>query len=463
MRLRYLEYLFVLTLGFVHWAAAIAQDQASFDVIDLAAPLPLEKLDAQLAMKRVVFVGEIHDRYDHHLNQLEIIRRLHELDPNMAIGVEYFQQPFQQQLDDYIAGRISENEFLRATEYYQRWGYDYRLYAPIFRYAKEQHLPVRALNVPNALALAVARVGIAGLSEQQRAYLPRQIEPADEAYKNRLRAAFQEHPGLKPDAFEHFVEAQLVWDEGMAESAAAYLNANKDRRMVILAGSGHVAFGSGIPQRLERRTSASYAIVLNSGEEIEPHMADYFLLSKKQELPQAGILGVNPEEKGGECRIRSLTPGGFAEKAGLRKQDVLIAIDAQPVKTIADLHVALWDKSPGDSVQVEVRRKHLLRAAANLAFKVKLAAPPTPAQTPNPASLLKPSDARWRTYEKGVGISCGPVCLRLLSCAAASQRANPDKKHEHADGKRLSRERQSARIYDSPGRRRSEWSELYHG
>ena len=296
------------------------------------------------------------------------------------------------------------------------------VYMPrFFGTRKEQHLPVRALNVPNALALAVARVGIAGLSEQQRAYLPRQIEPADEAYKNRLRAAFQEHPGLKPDAFEHFVEAQLVWDEGMAESAAAYLNANKDRRMVILAGSGHVAFGSGIPQRLERRTSASYAIVLNSGEEIEPHMADYFLLSKKQELPQAGILGVNPEEKGGECRIRSLTPGGFAEKAGLRKQDVLIAIDAQPVKTIADLHVALWDKRPGDRVQVEVRRKHLLRAAANLAFKVKLAAPPTPAQTPNPASLLKPSDARWRTYEKGVGISCA-----LFACGffPALPRAN---------------------------------------
>ncbi len=378
MHLRQFGFLLLLTLGCAPWAPrAIAQDRASFDAIDLDAPLPLDKLVAQLATKRVVFVGEIHDRYDHHLNQLEIIRRLHELDPSLAIGVEYFQQPFQAQVDDYIAGRISENEFLRATEYFQRWGYDYRLYAPIFRYAREQRIPVRALNVPTALVSAVDKVGIAGLSKEQRAYLPREIEPADQAYKSRLREVFEEHPGSKSaDAFNHFVEAQLVWDEGMAESAAAYLNANAGRRMVILTGAGHVEFGSGIPKRLERRTNATYAIVLNSGEQIEPHIADYLLLSKKQELPPAGTLGVSLKEKGGECRIDALSPGGAGEKAGLRKGDVLVAIDGQTIKTIAQVRLALWDKKPGDRVRVNVRRKRFLRAATARNFEVELAASP---------------------------------------------------------------------------------------
>jgi len=172
MRFLHFGYLLVLTLGFVSWMGATAQDRESFQAVDLDSALPPDKLATQLATKRVVFIGEIHDRYDHHTNQLEIIRRLHELDPNLAIGVEYFQQPFQQQVDDYIAGRISENEFLRTTEYYRRWKYDYRLYAPIFRYAREQRIPVRALNVPTALTSAVARVGIAGLTEEQRVYLP---------------------------------------------------------------------------------------------------------------------------------------------------------------------------------------------------------------------------------------------------------------------------------------------------
>ena len=124
-----------------------------------------------------------------------------------------------------------------------------------------------------------------GFPEQQRAYLPKEIVPADEAYQSRLREAFEAHGATKPDAFDHFVEAQLVWDEGMAESAAAYLNANPGRRMVILAGSGHLAFGAGIPKRLERRTNATYAIVLNGGDEVEPHMADY--LAARQETGTA--------------------------------------------------------------------------------------------------------------------------------------------------------------------------------
>ena len=373
MWLRHARYLLVVTLACpLCFVRAIGQERVSLDIVDLDTTLPLDRLAAQLATKRVIFIGETHDRYDHHLNQLEIIRWIYQLDPNLAIGVEYFQQPFQQQVDDYIAGRTTEKEFLRATEYYQGWGYDYRLYAPIFRFAREQRIPVRALNVPTALPSAVAKVGIAGLSEQQRAYLPKEIRPADEDYKGRLRQAFQAHGTAKPDAFDHFVEAQLVWDEAMAESAAAYLNANQARRMVILAGSGHLAFGSGIPKRLERRTNATYAIVLNGGEEVEQHMADYLLLGKKQELPPAGILGVSLEEKDGECRIRSLTAGGAGEKAGLKRGDVVTEIDGQAVKKIADTRLALWDKKPGDRAQVSVRRMRRLGAAAARKFEIEL-------------------------------------------------------------------------------------------
>jgi uncharacterized iron-regulated protein len=372
----------VLTLACALWVVrAAAQDQASFNAADLDAALSPDKLAAQVASKRVVFVGETHDRYDHHLNQLAIIRQIHQLDPDLAIGVEYFQQRFQPQLDDYIAGRTTENEFLRATEYYQEWGYDYRLYAPIFRFAREQRIPVRALNVPASLASAVAKTGVAGLSEEQRASLPKEIGRADEDYRSRLRQAFEAHGSAKPDAFDHFVEAQLVWDEGMAESAASYLKENQGRRMVILAGSGHLAFGSGIPKRLERLTNASYAIVLNGGdnEEVGPHMADYLLLSGKQELPPAGLLGVSMEEKDGGCRVRSLSPGGAAEKAGLKRGDVLVEIEGQTIKRIADTRLVLWDRKPGDRVRVSVNRKSGLGGASERNFEIDLTAKGKPA------------------------------------------------------------------------------------
>lgn len=378
LRFRFVRFLLIANLGFCCAVGAAAQTRASFQAVNLQSGLTLDRLVRQLAAKRVVFIGEIHNRYDNHLNQLEIIQRLHALDPDMAIGVEYFQQPFQSHVDDYIAGRISEDEFLRTTEYFSRWGFDYRLYAPIFRYARAEHIPVRALNVPTALVSAVAQFGTgnlskAGLSKKDLSYLPKTFLPASAAYKKRLREAFEEHSGM---TFPHFVEAQLVWDQGMADCAAAYLEAHKGVHLVILAGAGHMEFGSGIPHRLERLTHASYAIVLSSGVEAAPHIANYLVLSEKQNLPPAGVLGVNLEEKKGECRIASLTMGGAAQKAGLRKKDVLVSIDGQSIKTVADARLALWNKKPGEIVRLAVRRKRFLRSAAVLNFNVKLAPSP---------------------------------------------------------------------------------------
>lgn len=375
MRLRLFSCLTFAYSLFAWLPAAVAQDAGALDPIDLNAKLQPDQLAGQLATKRVIFVGETHNRYDHHLNQLEIIRLLYQRDSNLAIGVEYFPQPYQTQVDDYIAGRTNEQEFLRATNYFETWGYDYRLYAPIFRYAREQHIPVRALNVPNSLPSAVAKGGMASLSPEQRKYLPADIPPADKAYRARLLAAFQQHGPAKPGDFDHFVEAQLVWDEGMAQSAGAYLDANPGRHMVVLCGAGHVEFSSGIPSRLGRRTHAAYAIVLSSGDSMEPHMADYLLLSEKRDLPPAGVLGVSLQEKNGEASIGLLSPGGAAQKAGLKKGDVLVSIDGQPVKTTADIRLAIWNKAPGDRVRVKVRPKHRFGSGSDQDIEITLAAP----------------------------------------------------------------------------------------
>ena len=234
----------------------------------------------------------------------------------------------------------------------------------------------------NTLTSAVAKVGIAGLSEEQARELPREREPADGAYRARLRAPFEAHGATKPGDFDHFVEAQLVWDEGMAEGAAAYLNANPARGLVILAGSGHVVFDSGIPKRLERRAHATYVTVINSGEAIEPGIADYILLSKLQHLPPAGALGIIPEEKNGECRIGSLSPGGAAARAGLKKGDTLVTINDQSIGNTADVHLALWDKKPGDTVRIKIRRRRRFGGVRPRDFKFQLGAPGRSAEMP---------------------------------------------------------------------------------
>jgi uncharacterized iron-regulated protein len=353
-------------------ATAPALPVEASPVLDLGAFSTLEQIIPALADKRVVFIGEQHTRYDHHLTQLEIIRRLHALHPQLAIGMEMFQHPFQRYLDDYVEGSTDEQAMLRATEYYQRWRMDYRHYAPILRYAREHALPVVALNVPTELTHQVAHVGLDGLNDEDRRQLP-EIAPADAAYRQRIKAVFDYHPNDKEHSFEHFLEAQLLWDEAMAERAAAYLEEHPDHHLVVIAGNQHIAWGSAIPQRLQRRIPVTTASILNSWDgPVMPGLADFLLLPEERLLPPTGTLGVLLDNGDGQVTITACKESGACAAAGLKAGDRISAIDNKVINNTADLRLALWDKQPGDTVSIDIVRKHLLLRDKNLSYQLTL-------------------------------------------------------------------------------------------
>ena len=86
---------------------------------------------AALADKQVVYVGEQHNNDHHHAFQFEVVTALNEQSPRLLIGMEMFQRPAQAALDTFVLGEIDEAEMLRRTEYFTRWGWDYRYYRPI--------------------------------------------------------------------------------------------------------------------------------------------------------------------------------------------------------------------------------------------------------------------------------------------------------------------------------------------
>ena len=312
-----------------------------------------------LAEKRVVFIGESHDRFDHHLNQLAVIKRLHEQNPHWVIGLEFFQQPYQEYLDAYIAGAIDERTFLEKTEYFERWRFDYRLYRPILQYAQEQGIPLLALNIPNEISRKVGRSGLAALTEQERVWVPETIDKSDLEYRERLKKVFEEHAGFDEGNFENFLEAQLLWDEAMAQRAAEYLKEHPSQSMIILAGSGHLAYGSGIPQRLQRRLEAEAATALllqNDTEDTDQRGADYVLMTNNRELPPAGRIGVMLEVADEGMNIQGIIPESAAQSAGLQTNDKIIAIDEQPVQSMQDVRLAMLDRVPGQTITVMIKR-----------------------------------------------------------------------------------------------------------
>lgn len=344
-------------------------------VIDLSELTGLPGLIGGLAGKRVVFVGESHDRYEDHLNQLAVIRGLHEQGKDLAIGMEFFQQPFQEHLDAFVAGEISEKEMLRRTEYFERWRYDYRLYRPILRFAREQSIPVIALNIAAEITEKVGDEGLDALTEEERARIPAEIDRDDPAYRERVRAVFDHHPQAKEADFEHFLSVQLLWDEGMAERAARYLAEHPEKSMVILAGIGHLEYGQGIPKRLLRRQPMDAAVVISGrSRELDPDLADYLLLPRRVELPATGMLGVmlDLDSEGKGVGVEGFANDSGAQAAGMKEGDRIVSVGGEPIDSYADVRIALMDSRPGQKMPVEVMRERLLGGEERLSFEVEL-------------------------------------------------------------------------------------------
>jgi uncharacterized iron-regulated protein len=341
-------------------------------VLDLKTLSGVEAIMPKLAQKRVVFVGEIHDRQEQHDNQLEIIRRLYALDPNLAIGMEYFQQPFQRYLDEFLAGTLDEAGMLKKTEYFTRWRVDYRLLRPMLQFARQNHIPLVALNLEREVHHKYVESGMDSLTAEEKARIPAEIDRTDTEYRERLKGVFRSHPDQGIDV-DRMVEGQLLWDETMAESAAQYLKAHPQQRMVVLVGAGHVAYRSGIPKRLNRRLPMETAVVLTGTEfGIEPDLADYLLLSESSSLPASGKIGVVLDDSKQGVQIVQLSENSPAAMAGITLEDRIVAMDGHRIDDMADVKIALFDKKPGDQVLVTVNRSSWFSGDEQLQFKVTL-------------------------------------------------------------------------------------------
>lgn len=346
-------------------------------VLDPSLLTDMERLIDTIADRRVVFVGESHDRYEDHLNQLAVIEGLHRRGKDLAIGMEFFQQPFQPALDVFIAGEIDELELLRRSEYFDRWRFDYRLYRPILRFAREHGIPVIALNLEAELTEKVGQGGIASLSPEEQARVPSDMDREDPAYRERVRQVFDMHPAREDRAFEHFLEVQLLWDEGMAARAARYLSEHPDKTLVVLAGAGHVEYGQGIPKRVLRRVQVPAASLLNgSVRELDPSAADFLLYPRHVDLPPSGLLGVMLGKKADHqgARVEGFAEGSGAKAAGIEEGDEIVRIGDHAVSGYADIRIALIDSRPGQRLPVEVRRKHVIGGDEHLTFEVELQA-----------------------------------------------------------------------------------------
>jgi uncharacterized iron-regulated protein len=205
-----------------------------------------------IGSRKVVLLGETHDSAADHAWQLATIRRLYEADPALVLGFEMFPRAAQPVLDQWVAGQLSEADFLAQSDWRHVWGFPQELYLPIFRFARDHQIPMQALNVSHRLVHLVGQQGWSGvkLADREGVGTP---APASAAYRAELTDIMSGHAGtaMTQARLDHFIDAQLLWDRAMAEAIASQRAKAPQRPMVALMGAGHLENREGVPRQLE--------------------------------------------------------------------------------------------------------------------------------------------------------------------------------------------------------------------
>ena len=238
------------------------------------AVISFEELMESLEDARVVYIGERHTDPVHHSIQLRIVGALWGKHPDLSIGMEMFDRTYQPVLDMWSAGKLDEKQFVKRSHWYANWRYDFDLYRDILVFAKENHVPVVALNIPFHIPRKIAAGGVDSLMEDDRKHLPENIDTGIQAHRDYVEKVFQEHLGSGMEDFEPFYEAQCVWEDVMAESVA---NRFGNGPIAVLAGNGHIVRKFGIPDRAYARKAEPFKTVYlaPAGESVDSDYADY--------------------------------------------------------------------------------------------------------------------------------------------------------------------------------------------
>lgn len=246
---------------------------------------------------RSLWLGEHHNSLRDHQLQISILQDLEAQwkasigasSRGLVVGLEAVQQRFQPVLDDYIGGKIEEEELYTGTEWKTRWFWPFDRYLPVFQFCRERQIPLLALSCDSE---SLERCEIGGLSalssEEKKQYLP--DAKGFNAFTNttafreyiayEIKKSYELHDDMgilgttvtgkkleTPMTFGNFFASRLLRDEAMATRAARWLRSHPNGRLVGLVGSDHVKFSCGVPSRtarlLQEPQSSVKSIMLN--------------------------------------------------------------------------------------------------------------------------------------------------------------------------------------------------------
>lgn len=382
-------------------------------ITDTAAGTTLTPADLARRLEgvRLVLVGEGHTEMDTHRVEKRVVEELAGAGQRVTIGLEMYPYTEQKALDDWIAGRLSEGAFLDASRWYANWGYNWLYYRDIFLFARERKIPLVAINAPREVVSAVRKKGFQGLTPEEAAHIPTDIDAKNADHMRFFKATLGDaafHGGMDEAAWQSMLDAQCTWDATMGRHAVQPLGNDPDPRavVVVLVGAGHVEYGLGIERQVKRTFDGKIASVIPvpvenaDGAPVRSVQASYanFVWGIPRETdPLYPDLGVSTRVRAEDQRLEiiHIEDDSPAARGGLKPADLLVALDGAPLTDRATLSRLMAGKLWGDAavfavlregapatVEVPLRRTLAAKAAAKAAATAATAATPTPAPPP---------------------------------------------------------------------------------
>jgi uncharacterized iron-regulated protein len=197
-----------------------------------------------------VLLGELHDNPDHHRARAEQLRRLISQEPKTVVVFEQFSRSEDAAVAQARKASPGDVNAVIDAAKFDRKGWRWPLHQPLFDIALQSGAEIRGGNIDRDQIRKIVREGDAAWPADLLALRDRAVWNGTQ--QDALRKDIQDgHCGAMPEAMlPGMVQAQRARDAAMAQ---AMLDARKSgaRRVVLIAGNGHVRRDVAVPVYLQ--------------------------------------------------------------------------------------------------------------------------------------------------------------------------------------------------------------------
>jgi len=322
-----------------------------------------------------ILVGESHGSLPAHELQARILRALYEQDARLAVGLEMVAATRQEILTRWSLGELTDEEFLRGSKWYSAWGFHFGYYRPILAFAKENRIPLYALDTPQEFVGQFQMRDGEVLPGKDKSVAAR-VDPAEESDRLLLRKSLESSDmpaaikaAVLDSMFEDLFRAAAGRDQDMGTRAAA-IQKKDARKVVVLVGAGHLMFGLGLNRQVREKSGLAAKGIVPvavpkgmSSVTVSRTLADYIVgipAEERPAYPEIGLTFKSPPDPT-KLVIAVRPVDGAAKGCDFEENDLILSVDDRTFPDVEALQIYLADLPRGGQARFRTLRQGLER------------------------------------------------------------------------------------------------------